>query len=196
MFLQKKAIGFRGRCRETNRFLKEHLDILTIFLHKRTNRISVRVNVLTYCRRDLDIINSVQCVLVAMVVLVVEEIPSHQSSLLHVGGVAQRPDHIVLSLHPHEESQNQSEAQRIHVCMSCNDVSEQMKRERGRCPADCGVFIQHLKLESRAKLNTTATPPDSCVTRRLHQEYGQRKCKQNPEMRGLYVQSHQTDSVV
>lgn len=78
------------------------------------------LHLLTYLRVDLDVVDLVQYILVAMMVLGVEVILRHQSSLLRLGGVAQRPSHDGLSPCPHQQSQHHSEAQEIHFCVKCN----------------------------------------------------------------------------
>lgn len=72
--------------------------------------------ILTYLCIDLDVLDPVECVLVAMSVLAVEVILSHQGGLLGLGGVAQWSEHVHLSPRPHQQYQDNGETQRIHVC--------------------------------------------------------------------------------
>lgn len=72
--------------------------------------------ILTYLRIDLDVLDPVECVLVAMSVLAVEVTLSHQGSLLGLKGVALGSEHVHLSPCPHQQYQDGGETQRIHVC--------------------------------------------------------------------------------
>lgn len=57
---------------------------------------------ITYLKKDLDVLNPVQCILEAMAVLGIEVILSHQSGLLCLRGVALRSLHTDLSPYPHQ----------------------------------------------------------------------------------------------
>lgn len=72
--------------------------------------------ILTYLRIDLDVLDPIECVLVAMSVLAVEVTLSHQGGLLGLGGVALGSEHVYLSPRPHQQYQDDGETQWIHVC--------------------------------------------------------------------------------